>query len=582
MTIGTTTPRAGEATDWKARYRQASEALEALQRASSDNENALFKAVLRLAFSFAGQDAQFDARLSELRGALRRGADAGERRERIQAMLAAIAELHEGMQAAHHRAAAAALVELLDALPAAAQDIETRQLRERVLRPHEPMPAPAAMRALAARLREAGDGHEAESELLERLLSGLRLGGEAGLQLIDLRARQRGCRERGEQLALADAALALIHRALDERPAGKLGTATVSTAELAAVVLELIDWLSLPKTVEQALADVKEALRDGELDRDALTAVLKRLAALVVDLQAGLQAEITAAETFLIDLGSRLDGLAERLACAAGAGGEALAASRALHQDLHAELERLGRDAGELSDGAALRALVEARADRLGARLDAYLDGEQARCMERRAALEALQPGLRALGAEAAALRGSMAAGRAEALTDALTGLPNRRALHEHLDGLLAGGPQAPAPLTLAVLDLDHFKQVNARHGRAVGDKVLIHVARQCRAALPGAAFLARLGGEELAAVLPACDLQAGCGILERVRSELARIRFHRGGEPVPVTVSIGLAERARGEAAGTLLGRAEAAVAAAKRAGRNRVTPAPAGCAPA
>lgn len=161
---------------------------------------------------------------------------------------------------------------------------------------------------------------------------------------------------------------------------------------------------------------------------------------------------------------------------------------------------------------------------------------------------------------------------RAEAVRDALTGLPNRRALEEALARALAAAAREGAPLAALVLDLDRFKDVNDRHGHAAGDAVLRVAAARARGALRGADLLARIGGEELAAVLPGADLAAALEAAERIRAAVAAGPVEFAGAAIPVTVSIGAAAWAPGEDGAALLARADARLYEAKRAGRDRV----------
>jgi diguanylate cyclase (GGDEF)-like protein len=162
---------------------------------------------------------------------------------------------------------------------------------------------------------------------------------------------------------------------------------------------------------------------------------------------------------------------------------------------------------------------------------------------------------------------------RAEALRDALTGLPNRRAFDDALAREVARAGREAAPLSALLLDVDRFKAVNDGHGHAAGDAVLRAVAARARAALRAEDLLARIGGEELAALLPGAGLADAVEIAERVRRAIAAAPVEAGGASIAVTISIGAAQRAAGEDGPALLARADARLYAAKAAGRDRVS---------
>ncbi len=160
------------------------------------------------------------------------------------------------------------------------------------------------------------------------------------------------------------------------------------------------------------------------------------------------------------------------------------------------------------------------------------------------------------------------------ARTDALTGLSNRRDFEELSLRELQRARRLDRPLTLLMLDVDHFKRVNDRYGHAVGDQVLQGVAQVCRAQLREIDLLARLGGEEFTIVLPEAGQTFGIDIAERLRQAVQDwvLRLASGDE-IRCTVSVGVTSRIdTDEAVATILARADQALYAAKEAGRNQV----------
>jgi diguanylate cyclase (GGDEF)-like protein len=146
---------------------------------------------------------------------------------------------------------------------------------------------------------------------------------------------------------------------------------------------------------------------------------------------------------------------------------------------------------------------------------------------------------------------------------DPLTGLANRRALGIALEQALASDSR----FCVALLDIDHFKAVNDTHGHAVGDTVLVRVADTLRAASAGHGLVSRHGGEEFAWLMPMTDLMQA-----QLRCDYLREAVAYAPELLPLTVSIGLAQAREGDSVGSLLQRADDALYAAKRNGRDRV----------
>jgi len=160
----------------------------------------------------------------------------------------------------------------------------------------------------------------------------------------------------------------------------------------------------------------------------------------------------------------------------------------------------------------------------------------------------------------------------AEARTDALTGLANRRALDDELFRRSAEAKRHDRAVTLVLIDLDFFKQLNDTWGHQVGDQVLRCLAGVLRQSVRDMDLPARYGGEEFAAVLPGTPVEQALVCAERIRAAIEQTQFVGDGREVPVTASVGVAERAAGEGVEAWVRRTDEALYAAKRVGRNRV----------
>jgi diguanylate cyclase (GGDEF)-like protein len=156
---------------------------------------------------------------------------------------------------------------------------------------------------------------------------------------------------------------------------------------------------------------------------------------------------------------------------------------------------------------------------------------------------------------------------------DPLTGLFNRRAMHALLDQHVRRRRRAADTFSLLMIDVDHFKEVNDRHGHETGDRALAHIARLLTQALRPLDRLARFGGEEFVVLLATSNLAAALAQAEALRLAVQRAPLVHGALRVPLSVSIGVAEWAvPAEDPSRLLVRADDALYRAKRLGRNRV----------
>ena len=172
-------------------------------------------------------------------------------------------------------------------------------------------------------------------------------------------------------------------------------------------------------------------------------------------------------------------------------------------------------------------------------------------------------------------LKAELEGARREAKTDPLTGLANRKMLQYELNRAMDESEENNAPLSLLMLDIDHFKKFNDDYGHVVGDNVLKLMALVLRENVKGQDIAARYGGEEFAAVLPrtrGCDARK---LAENIRKRIAGKKLlnrQTGAQINAISVSIGVAEYKPAEPASAFIERADRALYAAKRLGRNRV----------
>lgn len=217
------------------------------------------------------------------------------------------------------------------------------------------------------------------------------------------------------------------------------------------------------------------------------------------------------------------------------------------------------------------------------AEVTAQVEGDNPRAVVERLVEELTRAAARASSLEASfaktsdeigKIRESLETAEKESNTDALTGLANRRALDAFLRAAQMAAHQGREPLSVMLVDVDHFKRFNDGFGHLVGDQVLRLIARTVQENVRPTDLAARYGGEEFMAVLPTATSAVCCEAAERIRRRLAQsqlVRRSTGETLPPVTVSIGVAQLSPGEGIEALIARCDQALYAAKRAGRNR-----------
>jgi diguanylate cyclase len=155
---------------------------------------------------------------------------------------------------------------------------------------------------------------------------------------------------------------------------------------------------------------------------------------------------------------------------------------------------------------------------------------------------------------------------------DPLTGAQNRRGLNVILEQEIARAARGGVPLTVAMLDLDHFKRVNDDHGHAAGDQMLVHFANLIRSVMRKSDSLVRYGGEEFTLILPETDVRGAGFVLGRLQQLMSRTPLPYDGKRLNTTFSAGLATLRGMETPGQLLRRADDALYRAKNSGRNLI----------
>lgn len=156
-------------------------------------------------------------------------------------------------------------------------------------------------------------------------------------------------------------------------------------------------------------------------------------------------------------------------------------------------------------------------------------------------------------------------------LRDALTGIGNRRMLMEAIKAEVARAERMGRALTVVMVDVDRFKDVNDAHGHEVGDRALIEIANAIRSCVRDYDFCGRWGGEEFLVIMPETGAGDAALAVERIRDAIAALAVMAGDTRIPLTVSCGIAEHRKGASPSETINRADAALLQAKRGGRDR-----------
>jgi diguanylate cyclase len=176
-----------------------------------------------------------------------------------------------------------------------------------------------------------------------------------------------------------------------------------------------------------------------------------------------------------------------------------------------------------------------------------------------------------ALELESENLKAELKVVHTQATHDTLTGLPNRNAYNLRLKEEIARYNRYKTPLTLAIWDIDHFKNINDTYGHKSGDKVLALTAKQLAGGTRDTDFIARFGGEEFVMLLPNTDKNSALFLVNQLRELIEKTGFNANGKAVPITISCGLTEFLDDDIEESFFERADKALYESKHQGRNR-----------
>jgi diguanylate cyclase len=339
-------------------------------------------------------------------------------------------------------------------------------------------------------------------------------------------------------------------------------------AHIEETLLGLLNDLTLPEHHRPQAEAMRTRLEHG-LNWYELLPILDDLAVLMLAITDSGQHEF---ELYLKQLNERLESFQSNLQAASDDHAGQQSASRELNDQLREHVGGLQSSVQEAADLNSLKHVLESRLEGLLGTMDEHQRQRDQREQEVASRLQSLAGRVATMEQEALGFRAHLEEQRQKALIDTLTGLPNRAAWNERLDQEVGLLQKNRSSLLLGILDLDHFKRINDGYGHLAGDKVLKIIASQLEKRLRPSDFLARFGGEEFVLLLPHTQMADGLALLERLRATIEQCPFHFKGEPVTVTVSMGITLFKPGERSDLVLKRADQALYRAKDQGRNRI----------
>lgn len=522
--------------EWKEKYLGSVAELETRESEWAETEALLRQALNRLALAAEGIDPVLDRHLDELRRLLRTGTEPALLRAQLEQISESVRNLDDRrLEAGERSGVGQGLMGRLFGRGAGA--------------------APNAADAERRRLRIARN-------LLQELVEDL-LGTDAGADLL-----QR-IEQAGSEVQVYNLGHELVTRLQPSVPGGQ-GIASGRALKPHEVLLRLLEHIEVPTELAGRHQEIRQLLL-GAAAPDHTEEALMGIADLVAEVRGRAHRDRAEIESFLTQVAERLNEIDAVFQESFAKRREGYEEGQALDRKVDDQVKEIEASVSQSQDLESLKGALRQRIDVIRSHMRKYRENEEQRRTEAERQVERLNERLQSVQHESDELRRRLKEERDLAMVDPLTGIANRFAYNERLELEVARWKRYRSPLTLAVWDIDRFKDVNDRYGHQAGDKALTLIAQLIRRHIRETDFVARYGGEEFVLLLPETALGDGAAAAEHIRREVMDCGFHYQGQRVPITISCGMSEFRNGDTGQAVFGRADAALYRAKAQGRNR-----------
>ncbi len=335
-------------------------------------------------------------------------------------------------------------------------------------------------------------------------------------------------------------------------------------------LFQLLDDLNIPSELEEQVEYLKQILAD-EMELQQVPEVIGDITDLIHNIRSVVNKERKGLEDFLGQLMSRLsmiDGALEESNASNQAVNEC---HHKLEEDIQEQTGHIESQARKATDLNELKTLVQHRVDAIRSNMDEFQQQEKKLLQAAEEKMEHLVQRLNEVEEETESLRQQVTEHSLQAFNDTLTGIPNRHAYEERLHQEFARWKRYQQPLSIMVVDIDNFKQINDNFGHRAGDKALKIIASQLKKMTRETDLIARYGGDEFVLLLPETNSRGAMTIAEKLRDAVERCAFHFREKKVTITVSCGISEYLNGDEPEDAFERADQALYKSKAKGRNQ-----------
>lgn len=559
-----------EAKNWKQQYFDHLDLLDQKEKEWRALESILKKTVLRLSIAAEGQHATIDRHLQDIRGVVKKQPNVARLESSLEEISRVLLKLGDKQTTADKKVTTM-MLQLLESLelPEALGKQKNKLIKKLAKTSDEKSDDCAAelnkLLSAAIEMQAAVSPASAKSGLLSNLFGSR----DSDRERAEKQSSEQENTGREEKPVTARSSVTPDYRG---KPSPSINQPSVeqNTPTAQDILIRLLEQLSVPADLHDVVDSLKQRIKD-ESSAPSWKRLLKDIAQLINTLRSRMQEEKHEFETFLQQVTGRLQEMDGYLLQENAALSEAEQAGGAFDEAVSAQVQDIHDDMSTADNLDDLKNKVEKRLSVVSDHIKQYRINEQARYSSAQQNVENMQSRLQLLEQESGDLRQLILEKNKEAMVDVLTEIPNRLAYEKKAAEEIARCKRFSVPLSMAVWDVDLFKQVNDTHGHKVGDKVLKAVAQLLSARMRETDFIARYGGEEFVMFLPGADENKALELADTLREKIAACNFkHRSGI-VRITASCGITSFSKGDSHESMFERADRALYAAKDSGRNR-----------
>ena len=399
------------------------------------------------------------------------------------------------------------------------------------------------------------DGMQVEEQTLKATLATLRL-------RIDKMRTGKAWLDTAEEIAR------VLSSAVHALPNTSRADTTIEMAR--APLATLLDLLDTDDGASAAAAVIRKQIYSATSAED-LVAVARAFGEFLNSARAKQTREFTELGGFLRDVTKRLEEFRSYLKQSGCSHDDSVRSVVALQNSMNEQVGQMQERIEQETDLSDLKLFVLDEVNGLKSALNNFVDSERQRHEVVNQSAHFAMNRLNTLESEMAELRVNLTEQQALSQLDALTGVHNRLGYTEGISREYSRWQRYGGELSLAIFDLDLFKNINDQYGHATGDKVLTAVASLFRKLVRNGDLVCRIGGEEFVVIMPETTLEAAVVVAEKLREAVAASQFRLKDQPIPVTVSCGVAAFRQADVVDEVFERADQALYRAKALGRNR-----------